>query len=334
MSVASTARRRAAARPGSWSRALVDRRAFLVVLTVATAAVMSVLSPFFLTVGNVLDMTKFGAVVGLLALGQTLVILAGGGGIDLSVGSTLSLAGIGMGLLVGAGVNVWVAALCAVGIGLALGALNGFLVTTVGIPPLIATLGTLYAYESAAFVAAGGVTLTGFDTAGYAFLGQGTVAGVPAQVLCVLLPAYAVVGLLTARSTFGRRVYEVGNNERAASLVGVSPGRVRFVVYCLSGLLAGVGAVVTNSWLLAARPGAGGGLALQVITIAVLGGTSIFGGRGTVSGTLLAVLLIVVLNSGLQLAGVDQVWQIGILGGLLVASVMANNLFAARAGVR
>lgn len=324
----------AAPRRGSRQRLLADRRAFLVVVTLATAVVMSLLSPFFLTVSNVLGMTKFGAVVGLLALGQTLVILAGGGGIDLSVGSALSLSGISMGLLVNAGVGVWPAAALAVAVGLVLGAVNGILVTVVRIPPLIATLGTLYAYESAAFVAAGGVTLTGFATAGYPFLGQGTIAGVPAQVLLVLLPAYAVVGVLMARSTFGRRVYEVGNNERAAGLVGASPARVRFVAYCLSGLLAGIGAVVTNSWLLAARPGAGSGLALQVITIAVLGGTSIFGGRGTVSGTLLAVLLIVVLNSGLQLAGVDQVWQIGILGGLLVVSVMVNNLLAQRAGVR
>lgn len=324
----------ASRRRGVRAGLLADRRAFLVALTIATAAAMSVLSPFFLTVTNVLDMTKFGVVVGLLALGQTLVILAGGGGIDLSVGTALSLSGIAMGLLVNAGVNVWLAALVAVAVGLALGGVNGFLVTVVRIPPLIATLGTLYAYESAAFVAAGGVTLTGFGTAGYPFLGQGTVLGVPAQVLLVLLPAYAVIGVVTARSAFGRRIYEVGNNERAASLVGVSPARVRFVVYCLSGMLAGVGAVVTNSWLLAARPGAGSNLVLQVITIAVLGGTSIFGGRGTVSGTLLAVLLIVVLNSGLQLAGVDQVWQIGILGGLLVVSVMANNLLAKRAGTR
>lgn len=319
---------------GSVSRVLIDRRSFLAVVTVVTALLLSLLSPFFLTVDNILDMTKFGAVVGLLALAQTLVILAGGGGIDLSVGSILSLAGIGMGLLVGGGVPVWIAAGCAVVIGLALGALNGLLVTVIGIPPLIATLGTLYAYESAAFVAAGGVTLTGFASAGYPFLGQGTVAGVPAQVLLVLLPAYAVVGVVIARSTFGRRVYEVGSNERAASLVGVSPARIRFVVYTASGLLAGLGAVVTNSWLLAARPGAGTGLSLQTITIAVLGGTSIFGGRGTVSGTLLAVLLIVVLGSGLQLAGVEQVWQIGILGALLVLSVMVNNLLSARAGTR
>lgn len=331
MSTATTAR---ATRRLDLPRLLADRRPFLVVLTLVTGALMSVLSPFFLSVDNILNITKFGAVIGLLALGQTLVVLGGGGGIDLSVGSMLGLSGISMGLLVGAGTNVWLAAAAAVGVALLLGVCNGVLVTAVGIPPLIATLGTLYAYESAAFVAADGVTLTGFATAGYPFLGQGVILGVPAQVVLVLLPAYSVVGILMWRSRFGRRVYEVGNNERAASLVGVSPARVRFALYCLSGLLAGVGAVVTNSWLLAARPGAGSNLVLQTITIAVLGGTSIFGGRGTISGTLLAVLFIVVLSSGLQLAGVDQVWQLGILGAVLVVSVMANNLLTARSGRR
>ncbi len=322
-------------RPGlDVSRMLSDRRLFLVLVTIATGVVMSLLSPFFLSVDNILNITKFGVVIGLLALGQTLVILGGGGGIDLSVGSMLGLSGICMGLMVNAGVNVWVAAVITLGIGLLLGAFNGVLVTVIGIPSLIATLGTLYAYESAAFVAAKGVTITGFAQAGYPFLGQGKILGVPAQVVLALIPAYLLVGAMTGYHRFGRRIYEVGNNERAASLVGISPARVRFVLYGFSGLLAGLGAVVTNSWLLAARPGAGGNLVLQTITIAVLGGTYIFGGRGTVSGTLLAVVFIVVLSSGLQLAGVDQIWQLGALGALLVLTVMVNNLLTARSGSR
>lgn len=313
-------------------RVLTDRRLFLVLVTLATGAVMSLLSPFFLSVDNIFNISKFGVVIGLLALGQTLVILGGGGGIDLSVGSMLGLSGICMGLMVNAGANVWVAAAVTLIVGVLLGACNGVLVTVIGIPPLIATLGTLYAYESAALVAAKGVTLTGFAQGGYPFLGQGEILGIPAQVILALIPAYLIVGAITGYHRFGRRIYEVGNNELAASLVGISPARVRFVLYSVSGLLAGLGAVVTNSWLQAARPGAGGNLVLQTITIAVLGGTYIFGGRGTVSGTLLAVVFIVVLSSGLQLAGVDQIWQLGVLGALLVATVMVNNLFTARSG--
>lgn len=305
-------------------QALADRRLFLLVFIVVTGVVMSIISPYFLHVDNLLSMTQFGAVIGLLALGQTLVILGGGGGIDISVGSTLSLAGVTMGLAVDRGIGVWLAALVAVLVGLALGVCNGLLITVVGIPALITTLGTLYLYGSAAQVLAGGNEITGFAHSGFPFLGTGTLFGVPTQVLLVLVPVYLVAAWLVRRTAFGRRIYEAGNNDRALRLVGGSPTRVRLRLYCISGLLAGLAAVITNAWLLVARPGAGDGLELDSITIAVLGGTHIFGGRGRVSGTFLAVVLIVVLNSGLQLAGVDQSWQSGVLGVVLIFSVLLN----------
>ena len=315
-------------------RFLRDRSASLVGLILFTAIVMSLISPYFLNVENLLAMTQFGAVIGLLALGQTLVILGGGGGIDISVGSMLSLCGVAMGLLVGAGAPVWVAAGATLVIGVGLGAFNGLLITVVGIPALITTLGTLYFFGSTAQVLARGSQIVGFDQAGFPFLGTGTLLGIPVQVLLVLLPVYAVAAWVMRRTLFGRRVYEAGNNDKAVRLVGASPSRVRFLLYCASGLLAGLGAVVTNAWLLVARPGAGSGFELQSITIAVLGGTFIFGGRGQVSGTLLAVLLIVVLSSGLQLAGVDPAWQAGVLGTVLVLSVVLNNLVIRRSGER
>lgn len=316
------------------SNLLRDRTALLLVLILATSVVMSLISPYFLVLDNLLTMTQFGAVIGLLALGQTLVILGGGGGIDISVGATLSLCGVLMGVAVSQGLNVWVAAGIALTAGLLLGALNGFAVTVVGIPALIATLGTLYLFGSAAQVLADGTQSGGFDQAGFSFLGTGTILGIPAQVLFVLLPAYALAAWVMRRSLFGRRVYEIGNNGEASRLVGASPAKARFTLYCVSGLLAGLGAVVTNSWLLVARPGAGDGFELQSITIAVLGGTYIFGGRGRVSGTLLAVLLIVILGSGLQLAGVDPSWQAGVLGIVLVLAIVLNNAFQRGSGER
>lgn len=316
------------------SRILRDRTALLLALIVVTAVAMSVISPYFLSLNNLLSMTQFGAVIGLLALGQTLVILGGGGGIDLSVGSMLSLCGIVMGIAVEHGTPVWVAALVALAAGLLLGSINGFLITVAGIPALIVTLGTLYLFASAAQVIVGGTQISGFDAAGFKFLGNGTLAGVPNQVLLVLLPVYVFAAWAMRRTLFGRRVYEVGNNTEAMRLVGASPTLVRFRLYAISGVLAGLGAVVTNSWLLVARPGAGDGFELQAITIAVLGGTYIFGGRGQVSGTLLAVLLIVILSSGLQLAGVDPSWQAGVLGAVLVASVVLSNAFVRSSGRR
>jgi len=305
---------------------ITDRRTMLAAVFVAMLFTFSWLSPALVRPALLLDITKFGVVVGLLALGQTLIIMSGRGGIDLSVGSTLSLAGIVMGLAVQAGVPVWPAAGLAIVTGVVLGAVNGALIAFVGIPALIGTVGTLFLYGSLALVISGGTAVSGYGDAGFPFLGQGTMLGMPAQLALVLLPAYAVLGWLMARTRFGRTIYEVGNGDRAARLVGRSPKMLRFWLFCLSGGLAGLGAVVTNSWLQTARPAAGAGLELQAVTIAVLGGTHIFGGRGRLSGTFLALFVVILLNAGLQFNGIDQVWQSGVLGALLVGSVVLNNL--------
>lgn len=305
---------------------LADRRGFLALLIIVVCVVMSLLSPYFLRIENVLSMTQYSAMLGLLALGQTLVILTGGGSIDLSVGSTLSLSGVVFGLLSAhAGINPWAAAVIAVLAGAALGGVNALLVTVLRIPALIATLGTLYLYSSAALVLSDGVDINGFDRAGFSQLGQTAVLGVPTQVLLVLLPAYVLAGFMMARTRLGREVYEVGSNAAAAELAGVRVRRVRATMFCLSGALAGLGAVIAASWLLTAKTTAGQDMELQAITIAVLGGTAITGGIGRVSGTFLGLLLVVVLNAGLQLAGVNNTWQIGVLGVVLVASVVINN---------
>lgn len=307
---------------------LTDRRTLLAVLLGGMLLVFSQISPALVRPTLLLDITKFGVVVGLLALGQTLIILSGRGGIDLSVGSTLSLTGIIMGLAVNAGVPVWPAAGLAIVAGVLLGAVNGALIAVIGIPALIGTVGTLFLYSSLALVISDGRAISGYGEAGYAFLGQGTVLGMPSQLVLVLLPAYAVIGWLVARTRFGRTIYEVGNGDRAARLVGRSPTALRFWLFCLSGGLAGLGAVVTNSWLQTARPAAGSGLELQAVTIAVLGGTHIFGGRGRLGGTFIALFVVILLNAGLQFNGVDQVWQSGVLGALLVVSVVLNNLLS------
>jgi ribose/xylose/arabinose/galactoside ABC-type transport system permease subunit len=161
-------------------------------------------------------------------------------------------------------------------------------------------------------------------------LGQGAIAGIPVQVLLVLVPVYLVAALALWRTRRGREVYQLGSNARAASLVGSNVRRTRWGLYVISGVLAATGAVVTNSWLLTSRPSAGFGLELQAITIAVLGGIDIFGGRGRVSGVLIAVALVVVVNSGLQLAGVGSTVQVGVLGAILILSVVLNRLVSAR----
>jgi ribose/xylose/arabinose/galactoside ABC-type transport system permease subunit len=310
--------------------ALRSRLGFLLAANVVAAIVMTQLSPYFLTVGNGQAMLQFGAVIALLALGQTLVIVTGGGGIDLSVGSMLSLTSVLFGLMaVDAGIPLPVAAVLAVLAGAVLGAFNGILITGVGIPPIIATLGTLYLYGSLAVVMTDGVPISGFPD-GFGFLGQRTLAGIPAQILLVVAPVALLLGWMVARTALGRSIYLVGVNELAARLTGIAVDRTRIVVYALSGALAGLGAIVTTSWLMSARPDAGNGYELQAITVAVLGGTNIMGGEGTLGGALLAVLVVTMLGQGLQLANVDPTWQLGILGLLLLLAVMLNEFVLRR----
>lgn len=312
---------------------LADRRAFLALLIVVAAFAMSLLSPYFFQLSNLLSMTQYGAVIGLLALGQALVILGGGGGIDLSVGATLSLSGVFMGLLTESfGLNPWLAAAAAIAFAALLGLINGLLVAKVGMLPLIATLSTMFLYTSLANVITGGQQFGGFDRSGFKMLGQGAFLGIPVQVLFVTLPAFAIAIWAMRRTILGQQIYEVGNSARAASLIGIQVAKNRIGLYVICGALAGLGAVITNSWLLTARPSAGTGMELQAITIAVLGGIHIFGGRGHLSGVLLGLLLVVVVNNGLQLAGVGNSIQVGILGAILIASVILNSVLTRNRG--
>lgn len=310
-------------------RLFANRVYFLIGLVVVVFAIMAGLSPYFLTADNLLGMTRFGAALALVALGQTLIIIAGGGGIDLSVGSMVSLSGVAVGLYMKWGLDIWLAVLLGLLTGIILGAVNGLVVVRIGVPPLIGTLGTLYVYAALALVATGGLPISGFPE-GFGFLGQGTILLVPAQILLVVLPVYLVLQFITARTTFGRQVYLVGVNAVAARFVGISVQTVRFALYTLSGLLAALAAVILSSWLMAARPDVGSGLELQAITVAVLGGTDIFGGRGSLAGTMLAVLVVTAVSSGLQLANVNSTWQLAILGLILLASVSTNQYVAAR----
>jgi ribose/xylose/arabinose/galactoside ABC-type transport system permease subunit len=316
------------------TRFVSDRRVALLALIVVAVIAMSLLSPYFLHVENLLSLTQYSAVVGLLALGQAGVIIGGGGGIDLSVGSMMSLSSVVFGLLsVHAGWSPWLAAVVTLLAGASLGALNGALINGLNLPPLIVTLGTLYLYASLALVVSGGVDINGFDRDNFSALGQTSIAGIPTQVLLVLIPAFVAMSFLMGRTRFGREVYQVGSSATAARLAGVNVKRTRFRLYVISGVFAALGAVVTASWLLNAKSTGGTGLELQAITTAVLGGVAITGGLGMISGVFLALILVAVLNSGMSLAGVGSTYQIGLLGVVLIVSLLVRGRTGARLSV-
>ena len=309
---------------------LSNRVYFLLALMFVVVVIMSSISPYFFDVANLVTMLRLGTVLALIAMGQSLVILAGGAGIDLSVGGVLSLAGVLFGLLATqTGLDLPLAIVLGVAIGALLGAVNGVTVAWWGVPPLIGTLGSGWAYGAIALVITQGVPVSGFPES-FSLLGAGSILGMPAQILLVVLPAFFILQLMMTRTVFGRWVYLVGVNDTAARFAGVPVKRVRFVLYTVSGLLAGLAAVVMSSWLMAARPDVGAGMELQSITVAVLGGIDIFGGIGSLVGTLLAVLIVTMVASGLQLANINAIWQLAVLGFILLGAVALNQVLTRR----
>jgi ribose/xylose/arabinose/galactoside ABC-type transport system permease subunit len=304
---------------------LSNRVYFLIALLIIVLIIMSVISPYFLNTRTILDILRMGTVLLLLSIGQTLVILAGGAGIDLSVGAMLSLSGVFLGILSRSSVDIWLAALLTILFGGFLGSINGFTVAIWGLPPLIGTLGSMWAYGALALVITNGIPISNFPK-DFAFIGDGRIFGIPAQILLVALPVFAILYFFLNWTYLGRWVYLIGVNETAAKFSGIPVTRVRFSLYTLNGILAGIGAVVMASWLMAARPDVGSGMELQSITVTVLGGTNIFGGFGSLFGTLLAVLIVTLVASGLQLAGINAIWQLAVLGFILLGAVSINQL--------
>ena len=283
----------------------------------------------------------------MLGLAELLVILSGRGGIDLSVGAIVSLAGMVFGFAYGEwGWPLIPAILLTAAFGALCGALNGFLVAYVGFPALIATLATFYAFKSLAIVINNQSPISTPPIQALFSITQSVelpvfgqyVPDVPLGLFTFLLPAAVVVWLLLARTTYGRRLYAVGTNDVAGRWAGIPVRGTRFKAYVYAGLISGLVAVVTVAQFASARPDAGvsgNGMALPAITIAVLGGVAITGGIGRVAGVVLATLLIVWLNAGILLAFVGNEgsqYQLLALGAVLIFAALLNGLTTRRYG--
>jgi len=292
----------------------------LIVALFIAFAVMSRLSPAFLTVSNLLEVTRFSAEIGFLALGMTLVIITGG--IDLSVGSTLGLCGIVLGLATTAGLNIVLACFLTLGVGVLCGFFNGFVIARIGIPPLIVTLATLAVYRGLSLGFSQAQSFGDYPQAFFA-LGQGYVGPFPLQLVLLIGVALAV-GVFLSRHTYGRLIYALGNNAVAARFAGAPVQSALILVYSLSGFLAALAGIIYTSRLSSARADAGTGFELDAITAVVLGGTAIMGGSGGVVGTLLGLLLVGVIRNGLTLAFIPIEQQSIIIGAALLVAVLLN----------
>lgn len=304
-----------------WLRLLVrGDRPYMIYLAFAVLLVaFSLASPWFLSVANFLNIGRQTALVSIIAIGMTFVIIARQ--IDLSVASTLALSGMCAALAMTHIGNHWlIGALAGLGTGALVGLLNGVLTTMLGIPSFLVTLGSLSAARGLAMLLTNTkpaiITNDGF----FAIFGEGSLLGVPAPIAWTLLAA-AIGILLLHYSVYGRRIYAAGGNPTAARYSGIDIKRVTTLAFVLTGMLAGLAALVLSARAHAARPDVVQGMELDVIASVILGGCSLFGGRGFILGTLLGSLIIGTLNNGLVLLGVSSSLQLVIKGAIIVSAV-------------
>lgn len=287
---------------------------------VALCAVAIYLSPSFLQVGNLMNVGRQIALFGIVSIGMTFVILTRG--IDLSVGSIVGVVAVSSAMLLSSGTAIPVVIFLALLMGAALGALNGIGVVFCQMPPFIMTLGTLVMGRGIAMTIANGEPQAlGEATDAFYFLGGGFLLGVPVPIW--IFAGVALIAFVVLRSTsFGRQVYAVGSNAEAARLAGIKVGAVLMSVYVVSGVLASLTALITISRLTVGEPTAGTNLELEAIAIVVIGGTSLFGGEGTVIGTVIGAAIIAVIANILNLLGISPFTQQIVKGAIIIAAVM------------
>lgn len=302
---------------------LVRPEAVTVLIFLLAFAVSTQLSRYFLDATFLLDQTSLYVEIGVMALAMTFVIISGN--IDLSVASGLALVGVvGAVLHQRFGMAMELVIPLQLLLGTLLGLVNGLLVTWVGLPSLTATLGTFALYRGLAQILLGDRSVTRFPD-WYLGVDFRSVAGLPLPLTLFLILA-VIAGLLLHKTVFGRCVQAIGTNEPAARFSGVNVKRVKLGVFCLSGLMMGLGATLMVSRLGAARYDLALGNELTVITAVVLGGTSIFGGRGSIFGTVVALMVLAVLSTGMNVRNITADKQLVVTGTLLVISVLLTNL--------
>lgn len=306
---------------------LLRKESILLIILVVGVLFLATFTDKFLTVANILNQGRLLTEVALLALPMTFIIITGG--IDLSVGSTLGLTAIvlgyswqnlGLPLEVAIIVSILVATLC--------GFVNGWFIVRVGVPPLIMTLATLALYRGLAEGIAQARSVRGYPD-WFFQLGQKDLAGVPTQLWFALV-AVIITGVILARTTFGRGLYAIGNNELGARFSGIPVDRYKLLIYTFSGFMAGLAGWIFVSRVSTTRSDMGTGIELDVIAAVVLGGTSIFGGSGTIWGTVVGMVLIQLLKNGLALSGMKGDATIVVIGFVLILAILINSFIQRR----
>lgn len=289
----------------------------------ALIIVIGIISPEFRTVDNFLSLLRQSSINGFIAFGMTCVILTGG--IDLSVGSVLALTSAFCAYFLTHGVPAGAAMLLALVIGVGFGVISGTLVTAGRLQPFIATLITQIVFRGFTMIFTEGKPISNLgDSFLFKFLGKGNLFGIPFPVILFII-AFVVIWFVLEKTTFGRRLYATGSNASAAKLAGVNINKTKLYAYAISGGFAALSGLVLLSRLGSAQPLAGDGYELDAIAAVALGGTSMNGGRGRIWGTFVGVLIIAVLNNGLNILGVSSYWQEVVKGLVILIAVLSDS---------
>lgn len=330
-SEAAGARAAAAAPAAAWRRAILrsptlEREVALVLALAVTILIFANTSPYFLTAGNVVQILRVSVDLAVISAGMTLLIIMGG--IDVGVGGILAVSAIFIGRAYQLDLPVPLVVLIGLTAGALLGAINGLLCARLRIPPIIATLGTMYIWLAVLFLVIGGQWIAGLPrTLGP--LVNGSVLGIPAPLIVVAV-VYGGCAVLLYGLPFGRHIYAIGCNETAARLAGIDVVRVKVTTYALLGGLAGFAALLYVTRLRNVEINIGTNIALEAIAATILGGASIKGGVGSLFGTLLGVVFIKVIQNGLVLSGVSSLWERVIIGSLLLLVLVVEAVRAYR----
>jgi len=297
-------------------------QARMLLVLIALVAIFSVSSPYFLNMKNVFAIGLTISVIGIVCIGQSMILLTGA--FDLSVGGIAGLSGMIVAILTKDNGNYWTWFILGLAVGTAIGLVNGLLITKLKINALITTLSMMTILSGVVFLVSGGFAI-GVNMAAFRFLGTTRVASVPLPII-LLIVMYALFYVVLRFTVFGRSIYSIGGNAEAARLSGINVDRIRILTYTLSGLLSGFGGIVLASRLGSAQVDAGTQYPINSIAACVLGGISIAGGEGVIWGSLIGVAIVGVLQSGLIMVGMPSYYQWIATGIVLLAAVYLDQL--------
>ena len=295
----------------------------LLIAFVGICLVLSLTTPRFFTVQNLMIIVTQVSINALLAFGVTFIIITGG--IDLSIGSMVAVTGVAAASFAHPDTYpVVVPILVGLLAGLLFGAFNGFVITRSHVPPFIVTLGTMTIGRGLALILSKGRPISNLSDS-FNFIGGGKILGIPTLII-ILIAAFIGCSVLLKKTVIGRYMYAVGGNEQAARASGIPIGKVKMIVYTLGGLLAALAGILLTSRITTGQPNAGQGFELDAIAAAIIGGTSTSGGTGTMTGTLLGALLIGVISNGLDLLNVTSYYQEVVMGAIIIGAVVLDSM--------